>query len=62
MLMALIHAASGELGAGRMTDTDAEPALVATVLGAVTARPRETSNAAPPAPNIRPGEEVHDAA
>jgi hypothetical protein len=44
-----------------MTDTDAEPALVATVLGAVTARPPETSNTAPPALDIRPGEEVHDA-
>jgi len=37
MVMALIHAASGELGARRVSDTDAEPALVATVLGAVTA-------------------------
>jgi len=37
MVMALIHAASGELGARRVTDADAEPALVATVLGAVTA-------------------------
>ena len=39
MLMALIHAASGELGAGRVNDADAGTALVATVLGAVTARP-----------------------
>ena len=38
MLMALIHAASGELSAGRLNDTDAGTALVATVLGAVTAR------------------------
>jgi TetR/AcrR family transcriptional regulator, mexCD-oprJ operon repressor len=38
MLMALVHAASGELGAGRVTEADAEPALVATVLGAVTGR------------------------
>jgi AcrR family transcriptional regulator len=39
MLMALIHAASGELGAGRVNDADAGTALVATVLGAVTAGP-----------------------
>jgi AcrR family transcriptional regulator len=38
MLMALVHAASGELGAGRVDDADAGPALVATVLGAVSAR------------------------
>jgi AcrR family transcriptional regulator len=38
MLMALMHAASGELGAGRVDDADAGPALVATILGAVTAR------------------------
>ena len=38
MLMALIHAASGELSAGRVNDTDAGTELVATVLGAVTAR------------------------
>jgi TetR/AcrR family transcriptional repressor of mexCD-oprJ operon len=37
MLMALVHAASGELGAGRVNDADAGPALVATILGAVTA-------------------------
>jgi AcrR family transcriptional regulator len=41
MLMALIHAASGELGAGRVSEADAEAALVATVLGAVIARPRD---------------------
>jgi AcrR family transcriptional regulator len=39
MLMALMHAASGELSAGRVTDQDAGPALIATVLGAVSARP-----------------------
>jgi AcrR family transcriptional regulator len=39
MVMALIHAASGELGAERVTGTDAEAALVATVLGAVGAAP-----------------------
>ena len=39
MLMALMHAASGELGAGRVNDTDAAPALLATILGAVTASP-----------------------
>lgn len=37
MLMALIHAASGELGAGRVNDAGAGPALVATILGAVRA-------------------------
>jgi hypothetical protein len=36
MLLALIHAASGELHAGHVTDRDAEPALVATVLGALS--------------------------
>jgi AcrR family transcriptional regulator len=39
MLMALMHAASGELGAGRISEQDAAPALIATVLGAVSARP-----------------------
>jgi AcrR family transcriptional regulator len=38
MLMALMHAASGELGAGRVNDADAAPALVASILGAVSAR------------------------
>jgi TetR/AcrR family transcriptional repressor of mexCD-oprJ operon len=38
MLMALVHAASSELRAGRLPDTDAEAALIATVLGAVTAQ------------------------
>ena len=37
MLLALIHAASGELGAGRVDEADAGPALVATILGAVAA-------------------------
>jgi AcrR family transcriptional regulator len=37
MVMALIHAASGELGAGRVTGEDAGAALVATVVGAVSA-------------------------
>jgi AcrR family transcriptional regulator len=35
MLMALMHAASGELHAGHVTDADAGPALVSTVLGAL---------------------------
>jgi AcrR family transcriptional regulator len=35
MLLALVHAASGELGAGRVDDAEAEPALIATVLGAL---------------------------
>jgi AcrR family transcriptional regulator len=39
MLMALMHAASGELGAGRISEQDAAPALIATILGAVSARP-----------------------
>jgi AcrR family transcriptional regulator len=37
MLMALIHAASAELRAGRAPEAQAEEALVATVLGAVRA-------------------------
>ena len=37
MLLALVHAASGELRAGRVADEHAEAAVVATVLGAVTA-------------------------
>jgi hypothetical protein len=36
MPMALMHAASAELGAGRVSDTDAGPALVTTILGAVS--------------------------
>jgi membrane protease YdiL (CAAX protease family) len=39
MLMALVHAASAELRAGRVPEEHAEAALVATVLGAV-ATPR----------------------
>jgi TetR/AcrR family transcriptional repressor of mexCD-oprJ operon len=35
MLLALMHAASGELHAGNVTDTDAETALVDTILGAL---------------------------
>ena len=35
MLLALVHAASGELGAGRVDAVEAEPALVATALGAL---------------------------
>jgi AcrR family transcriptional regulator len=35
MLLALVHAASGELGAARIGDAEAEPALVMTVLGAL---------------------------
>jgi TetR/AcrR family transcriptional regulator, mexCD-oprJ operon repressor len=38
MLMALMHAASGELRAGRLTDADAGTALVATILGALAAQ------------------------
>jgi TetR/AcrR family transcriptional regulator, mexCD-oprJ operon repressor len=36
-VLAIVHAASPELHAGRLRAADAEPALVATVLGAVTA-------------------------
>jgi AcrR family transcriptional regulator len=36
MFMALVHAASAELRAGRVPEGDAEAALVATVLGAVS--------------------------
>jgi TetR/AcrR family transcriptional repressor of mexCD-oprJ operon len=39
MLIALVHAASAELQAGRMPEDDVEPALVATVLGAVKGNP-----------------------
>jgi hypothetical protein len=46
MLMALMHGASGELGAGRVTDADAGPALVATILGALTAWHAGSSGAA----------------
>jgi hypothetical protein len=35
MLVALVHAASAELRAGRLPAEDVEPALVATVLGAL---------------------------
>jgi len=38
MVLALMHAASGELGASRVNDEDAGPALIATILGAVSAR------------------------
>jgi AcrR family transcriptional regulator len=39
MLMALVHAASGELSAGRVTDAEAGQALVATILGALSTEP-----------------------
>jgi hypothetical protein len=39
MVMALIHAGSAELQAQRVPDANAEAALVATVLGAVSASP-----------------------
>jgi AcrR family transcriptional regulator len=38
MFMALVHAASAELRAGRVRDTDAEAALVATALGAISSK------------------------
>src|SRR3954471_17425186 len=37
MAMALIHAGSGELSAGRVRSRDAEAALIRTVLGAIAA-------------------------
>jgi AcrR family transcriptional regulator len=40
MLMALIHAASGELRAGHVDDADAGTALVATILGALNGSSR----------------------
>jgi AcrR family transcriptional regulator len=40
MLLALIHAASGELQAGRIARSDAESALLATTLGALSGRAR----------------------
>ena len=39
MLMALMHAASGEVGAGRVSDDEAERALVAATIGAVSGGP-----------------------
>jgi AcrR family transcriptional regulator len=39
MVMALIHAGSGELRAGRVRSGDAEAALIRTVLGAIAAAP-----------------------
>jgi AcrR family transcriptional regulator len=40
MLLALMHAASSELHAGHVTDADAGPAVVATILGALAGGPR----------------------
>jgi TetR/AcrR family transcriptional regulator, mexCD-oprJ operon repressor len=46
MVMALVHAASAEMRAGRVPQDEAEAALVATVLGAVaSAGPRRTDTA-----------------
>jgi hypothetical protein len=46
MLLALIHAASAELRAGRVPTDEAEAALVATVLGAVASPgPQRTDTA-----------------
>jgi TetR/AcrR family transcriptional regulator, mexCD-oprJ operon repressor len=39
MLMALVHAGSAEIRAGRVSGTEAEGALVRTVLGALSTRP-----------------------
>ncbi len=41
MLIALVHAGSAELRAGRVPEADAEAAVVATVLGAVSAKPKD---------------------
>lgn len=46
MLMALMHAASAELQAGRLPEGQLEAALVETVLGAVGAKARKPSSAA----------------
>jgi hypothetical protein len=43
MILALIHAASGELEAGRQTPDDVETALLASVLGAVSTARRRVS-------------------
>jgi hypothetical protein len=40
-ILAPVHGASGELRAGRLPADEAEAAVVATVLGALTARPIE---------------------
>jgi TetR/AcrR family transcriptional repressor of mexCD-oprJ operon len=51
MLLALVHAGSAELRAGRVPEADAEAALVTTVLGAVASpAERRSGAAAPPAP------------
>ena len=47
MLLALIHAASGELSAGRRPAPAVETALVTSVLGAISPRPRLDSNQGP---------------
>jgi AcrR family transcriptional regulator len=52
MLMALVHAASGELRAGRVGEADAEAALVASVLGAIADAPA-TRSAGPAEPARR---------
>jgi len=41
MVLALVHAASAELQAGRLPEPDVESALLATVIGAVGAEPRK---------------------
>jgi AcrR family transcriptional regulator len=41
MLIALVHAGSAEMRAGRVPEADAEAAVVATVLGAVSAKPKD---------------------
>jgi len=54
MLLALIHAASAELGAGCVDEADAGPALVATTPGALTAR-HEASRPVPWSVDDAPG-------
>jgi AcrR family transcriptional regulator len=49
MLIALIHAASAELRAGRVREEDAEAALVATVLGAICRVSRTSASGEPSA-------------
>jgi AcrR family transcriptional regulator len=45
VVMALVHLASGEVGAGTVEEADAESALVATVLGAVAGQRVQAASA-----------------
>jgi AcrR family transcriptional regulator len=50
MLLAVIHAASGEMRAGRMPEDGVEEAMIATVLGAVATPGRQGSDVRPRGP------------